>query len=64
LGIIGILSYGYNIPYPFLRRKYVRVKFSNVLLESYCLGGLVLRVPGYRFRGPGSIPGDTRLSEI
>jgi hypothetical protein len=24
---------------------------------------LVVRVPGYRFRGPGSIPGATRFSE-
>jgi hypothetical protein len=27
----------------------------------YC--GLVVRVPGYRSRGPGSIPGYTRFSE-
>jgi hypothetical protein len=27
------------------------------------LCGLVVRVPGYRFRGPGSIPGTTRSSE-
>jgi hypothetical protein len=26
------------------------------------LFGLVVRVPGYRSRGPGSIPGTTRLS--
>jgi hypothetical protein len=25
--------------------------------------GLVVRVPGYRFGGPGSIPGATRFSE-
>jgi hypothetical protein len=25
--------------------------------------GLVVRVPGYRSRGPGSIPGATRFSE-
>jgi hypothetical protein len=29
-----------------------------------CLCGLVVRVPGYRCRGPGSIPGATRFSEI
>jgi hypothetical protein len=28
------------------------------------LCGLVIRVPGYRFRGPGSIPGVTNFSEI
>jgi hypothetical protein len=25
------------------------------------LSGLVVKVPGYRFRGPGSIPGATRF---
>jgi hypothetical protein len=30
-------------------------------LDRLC--GLVATVPGYRFRGPGSIPGATRLSE-
>jgi hypothetical protein len=27
------------------------------------LCGIVVRVPGYRSRGPGSIPGSTRFSE-
>jgi hypothetical protein len=27
------------------------------------LSSLVIRVPGYRSRGPGSIPGTTRFSE-
>jgi hypothetical protein len=27
------------------------------------LCGLVARIPGYRSRGPGSIPGTTRCSE-
>jgi hypothetical protein len=27
------------------------------------LYGLVVRVPGYRSRGPGSIPGSTRFSD-
>jgi hypothetical protein len=26
-----------------------------------CLCGLVVKVPGYRYRGPGSIPGATRF---
>jgi hypothetical protein len=30
---------------------------------AYHLCGLVSRVPGYRPRGPGSIPGATRFSE-
>jgi hypothetical protein len=29
--------------------------------DRFC--GLVGRVPGYRSRGPGSIPGSTRFSE-
>jgi hypothetical protein len=32
-----------------------------VLLDRLC--GLVVRVPGYRSRGPGSIPCATRFSE-
>jgi hypothetical protein len=31
--------------------------------EQDYLCGLVVRVPGYTSRGPGSIPGATRLSE-
>jgi hypothetical protein len=30
-------------------------------LDRLC--GLMVRVPGYRSRGPGSIPGETRISE-
>jgi hypothetical protein len=30
---------------------------------KYTDRGLVVRVPGYRSRGPGSIPGTTRFSE-
>jgi hypothetical protein len=28
-----------------------------------CFCGLVVKVPGYRYRGPDSIPGATRFSE-
>jgi hypothetical protein len=47
------------------------VTFLNMLLilrrevvtrDRLC--GLVVRVPGYRSRGPGSIPGATRFSEV
>jgi hypothetical protein len=31
--------------------------------QEDCLCGLVIRVPGYRSRDPGSIPGATRFSE-
>jgi hypothetical protein len=33
----------------------------NIRVATNC--GLVVRVPGYRSRGPGSVPGDTRFSE-
>jgi hypothetical protein len=38
-----------------------RAKHINILCEQKAdrLCGLVVRVPGYRFRGPGSIPGTT-----
>jgi hypothetical protein len=35
--------------------------FYKVIADRLC--GLVLRVPGYRARGPGSIPGATKFSE-
>jgi hypothetical protein len=31
----------------------------GVLVPNDCLCGLVVGVPGYRYRGPGSIPGAT-----
>jgi hypothetical protein len=39
---------------------------SNIFMEcilSWTAWGLVVRVPGYRSRGPGSIPGATRFSD-
>jgi hypothetical protein len=33
------------------------------VLYDDCVCGLVLKVPGYRSRAPGSIPGATRFSE-
>jgi hypothetical protein len=35
--------------------------YAPVNMAGLC--GLVVRVPGYRFRGTGSIPGNTRFSE-
>jgi hypothetical protein len=35
----------------------------NISQRLWNAGGLVVRVPGYRSRGPGSIPGATRFSE-
>jgi hypothetical protein len=37
--------------------------YYYVALFCYLLCGLVVRVPGYRSRGPGSIPRATRFSE-
>jgi hypothetical protein len=41
--------------------------FCEILSYQWRLGdrlrGLMVRVPGYRFRGPGSIPGATTFSE-
>jgi hypothetical protein len=39
------------------------VKFVGYNLKVDHLCGLVVRVPGYRSRRPGSIPGATRISE-
>jgi hypothetical protein len=35
--------------------------YRNTIYDRLC--GLVVRVPGYRSRGPGSIPSATRFSE-
>jgi hypothetical protein len=37
--------------------------YKCVHLSRDCLCGLVVTFPGYRSRGPGSIPGATRFSE-
>jgi hypothetical protein len=43
---------------------YRPILFSSVCISSFArLCGLVVRVPGYRSRGPGLIPGDTKFSE-
>jgi hypothetical protein len=38
-------------------------KFQPLILSLDCLCGLVVRAPGYRYRGPGSIPCATIFSE-
>jgi hypothetical protein len=35
--------------------------FTKMICTCFC--GLVVRVPSYRSRGPGSIPGSTRFPE-
>jgi hypothetical protein len=39
------------------------INFNENIIESDRLCGLVVRVPGYRSGGPGSIPSSTRFSE-
>jgi hypothetical protein len=43
--------------------KIINILFYVVGEVSDHLCGLVVRVPGYRSRAPGSIPGATRFSE-
>jgi hypothetical protein len=48
---------------------YIYMNFSRSLLTNLCnehnlLCGLVVRVPGYRSTGPGSIPGAARFAEV
>jgi hypothetical protein len=49
----------------FIMRLYVSVwvyvDFPDLMLMFDRLCGLVVRVPGYRYRGPDSIPGATRF---
>jgi hypothetical protein len=42
---------------------YITPSFIAEFNRAHLLCGLVVIVPGYRSRGPGSIPGATRLSE-
>jgi hypothetical protein len=48
-----------NLNHIVSRHKYFETAFNN----SSRLCGLMVRVPGYRSRDPGSIPGATRFSE-
>jgi hypothetical protein len=55
------------IPWYLIKHKdiFILIVFhkAGVLLTFDHLCGLVGRVPGYRSRGPGSIPGTTRFPE-
>jgi hypothetical protein len=53
----AVKIYGRNI------EIYEILSAKNVVFLSDRLCGLVIRVPGYRSRGQGSIPGATRFSE-
>jgi hypothetical protein len=39
------------------------LKIIVIYTKNLRLSGLVVKVPGYRSRGPGSIPGATKFSE-
>jgi hypothetical protein len=56
---------GYDIhKVPVMKQgRYKRTELILMKVNGDRLCGLVVRVPGYRSRGPGSIPGDTRFSE-
>jgi hypothetical protein len=43
------------------KRIIIRLAILRNIYDHLC--GLVVRVPDYRSRGPGSIPGPTRFSE-
>jgi hypothetical protein len=47
----------------FLNLQY-HSKLDKIISQNDRLCGLVVRVPWYRSRGPGSIPGATRFSEM
>jgi hypothetical protein len=72
----GPIGFCYLNTYPIKNMKLIviqRPKLHPVILFSNLfnlysniedrLCGLVARVPGYRSRGPGSVPGATRFSE-
>jgi hypothetical protein len=56
VGIFRVLSEGASF---ISRKKEISDVMSN-MADRLC--GLVVRVPGYRSRGPGSIPGSTKFS--
>jgi hypothetical protein len=58
-GITNILTRVYTLMY--IRSS--TVAYFIQMRTAYRLCGLVVRVPGYRLRGPGSIPGATSFSE-
>jgi hypothetical protein len=43
--------------------NFSHMKYTSQLCTDGCLCGLVVRVPGYRSRGPGLTPRATRFSE-
>jgi hypothetical protein len=45
-------------------KRHAKEVIDNNWVYSDCLCGLVVRVLGYRFRAPGSIPGTTRKKEV
>jgi hypothetical protein len=60
---IGKLIYGPSSGAILLEIGIAWYILKKVFLIGDPLCGLIVRVPGYRFRGPGSIPGTVRFSE-
>jgi hypothetical protein len=54
-----------EIMLPQFKKKGGAVEIISLIngLSGFCVCGLVVRVPGYRSRGPGSFPSDTRFSD-
>jgi hypothetical protein len=51
------------VDFLFLKARQGKYIYIYIYIYIYRVCGLVVRVPGYRSRGPGSIPGATRFSE-
>jgi hypothetical protein len=56
----GLIS-GNNSLIAFMAEDQRNISGTCIIYVRFC--GIVVRVPGYKFRGPGSIPAATRLSE-
>jgi hypothetical protein len=67
-GLFSALRFGIGDTYcfesePFIIHILPSTIFIPFLYTENHLCGLVVRVPGYRFRSPGLIPGATRFSD-
>jgi hypothetical protein len=58
---VGWVCVGVSCHVTWREIKFQIDKIVSILQYSY--GGLVVRVPSYRSRGPGSFPGTTRFSD-
>jgi hypothetical protein len=53
----------WHLPHTAERNSFALLNFISIYVTVDRLCGLVVRVLGYRFGGPGSIPGTTRFSD-